>query len=296
MPMYSETLPGNAAPELPDWFSRAMAEPGQSRFFDTDENRLHYLGWNLEDEHKPILLFIHGFRGHAHWWDFIAPSFVSQFRVVALDLSGMGDSGHREAYDAVAPAQDILALIKHLGSTPVIAVGHSYGGSRLLRACSERPALFQRLIIIDSFVLFEGEPFPAEPATIRGNRVYPDLSTGMQRFRLMPEQPITHDYLLEHVARHSLRPCHGGYRWKFDPTLPVGGSREADGESLLRSIRCRVDYISAEKSVVVSQQRATRIVTHLADGHGPVVVPEGHHHLMFDQPLALISVLRALLA
>jgi pimeloyl-ACP methyl ester carboxylesterase len=38
------------------------------------------------------------------------------------------------------------------------------------------------------------------------------------------------------------------------------------------------------------------MVAALPDASGPIVIPNGYHHLMFDQPIALISTLRALLA
>jgi len=285
-----------APAEYPGWFQKALDQPAESCFLEANGNRLHYLDWNPQDSHKPILLFVHGFRGNAHWWDAIAPFFTGHHHVVALDLSGMGDSGHRQQYEAETPAQDILALIEHLGNLPVTAVAHSYGGSRTLRACSDRPEAFKRLIIIDSYILFEGEQPPAEPGQIRGDRVYPAQEDALQRFRLMPEQPLVLDFLFKHVARHSVQLCDGGYRWKFDSSLPPGGVREADGDKLLGSIPCRVDYINGEHSVVVTRERAQRIVNALPDGHGPIVVPDGHHHLMFDHPLSLISVIRALLA
>ncbi|MDB5107162.1 MAG: alpha/beta hydrolase, partial [Candidatus Binatus sp.] len=43
-------------------------------------------------ERKHSLLFIHGGSAHAHWWDFVAPAFIDDFHVLALDLRGHGDS------------------------------------------------------------------------------------------------------------------------------------------------------------------------------------------------------------
>jgi len=51
-----------------------------------------------------------------------------------------------------------------------------------------------------------------------------------------------------------------------------------------------------EASAVVSADRARRIVAAIAGARGPVTLPQAGHHLMLDQPLALIGALRALLA
>lgn len=288
--------PPEFAPERPAWVAWALDRPGRSHFIDANGSRLHFLSWNYEQHDKPTLLFVHGFRGHAHWWDFIAPFFAERYRVIALDLSGMGDSAHRSSYESHTLAHDIVALAEHLDVPRLIAIGHSYGGSRVLRACAERPELFERLIILDSYVLFEGQEALVEPGKIRGDREYPDMQSAVARFRLMPHQNDAMACLVEHVAYHSLRPTATGVRWKFDPGLPSGGARETDGDQLLAKVTRPVDYVFGQHSAVVSQAVAERIVKGLPDVRGPIVIPEGHHHLMFDQPLALISTLRALLA
>lgn len=280
----------------PSWVEWALERPGRSHFVEANGARLHFLSWNFEHTDRPTLLFVHGFRGHAHWWDFTAPFFTDDYRVIALDLSGMGDSAHREQYQPSTLAHDIIAIAELLGPSPVIAIGHSYGGSRVLRACAERPELFQRLIIIDSYVVFEGEPPPREPPKIRGDREYPDLPSALARFRLLPTQPDAMVCLVTHIAEHSLRRSETGLRWKFDANLPPGGARETDGGQMLSRVIRPVDYICGERSVVVSRERADRVVQALPDVCGPIVIPDGHHHLMFDQPIALISTLRALLA
>jgi pimeloyl-ACP methyl ester carboxylesterase len=48
-------------------------------------------------------------------------------------------------------------------------------------------------------------------------------------------------------------------------------------------------------SVVLSTERAQRIASSVSRVRGPIIVPQAHHHIMLDQPLQLISVLRALL-
>jgi pimeloyl-ACP methyl ester carboxylesterase len=280
----------------PAWFDWALEHPGRSHYIDANGSRLHLLSWNYEARDKPVLLFVHGFRGHAHWWDFIAPFFAEQYRVIAMDLSGMGDSAHRASYGPQTLADDVIAVAEWLETPRLIAIGHSYGGSRVLRACADRPELFERLVIIDSYVVFSDQEPLREPGKIRGDREYPDIETAVARFRLLPPQADAMPCLVEHVARHSVRETATGVRWKFDVNLPPGGAREADGEQLLARIRRPVDYLFGERSVVVNPALARRVASYLKDVRGPIAIPHGHHHLMFDQPIALISTLRALLA
>ncbi|WP_076590838.1 alpha/beta fold hydrolase [Herminiimonas arsenitoxidans] len=293
---------------LPQWYRTANRQPGISAKVEVDGIELHYLSWqsddteSKEDTAKPVLLFLHGFRAHAHWWDFIAPFFTDNYRVLAMDFSGMGDSGHRTQYDLDTFAADITGLIEALDIGPVIGVGHSYGGSRLLRACAERPDLFQHAVVIDSYILFSGDTPPSMPHKLLGTRTFSDFNEACARYHLMPEQPAALAFLVDHIARHALRKVDGGWRWKFDPDMPATGYREQDGEGMLSWIRTPVDYICGEYSTVVSAERAARTVKELraapraATVRGPIAIPQGQHHLMLDQPLALISTLRALLA
>ena len=79
--------------EGPDWFKRAVSTPREDRVVEVAGCPIHYLRWG--DTAKPGVLLVSGSGAHAHWWDFIAPYFTDHNCVAAIDLSGMGDSGHR---------------------------------------------------------------------------------------------------------------------------------------------------------------------------------------------------------
>lgn len=279
----------------PAWLADTIATPPESREVFADGALLHYLGWNLGDTHKPGLLLVHGYRAHAHYWDFIAPYFVDRYRVVAMDLSGMGDSGHRREYTAGGYAQDIAAVVRHAGLGPAVVIGHSFGGARALRFAADFPELVAHVIVLDSIFRFSDSP-PREGADKRGRtEPYPDYASARARYRLTPAQPVINEFLVDHVARHSITQVEGGWLWKFDPDLPLG-PHEQDAAEHLSKVAVPVDVVRGEFSTVVSQQAAERVVRLLAHGRGPIVIPQAYHYLMLDQPIALIATLRALLA
>ena len=78
----------------PGWFTRALAITPEDKQVDVKGVPIHYLYW-ADDESKPGLILVHGNGAHAHWWSFLAPYFMSHYRVAAIDLSGAGDSGYR---------------------------------------------------------------------------------------------------------------------------------------------------------------------------------------------------------
>lgn len=279
----------------PDWFQTAVATPSVSKWLDIDCAAIHYLAWNDTDTHKPPLIFVHGYRGHARWWSAIAPYFMNRFRVYAMDFSGMGDSATRPEYDAASPARDLAGLIQHAGLAPATVVAHSFGGSRTLRVCADYPGLIEHAVIVDTYFCFADTDPPRPSRSIGFGKVFPDYQSLRQRYRLMPDQPVAFPEILNYLAYHSARQTEAGWCWKFDPTLPTT-THEVDSNDLLTRTANRVDIVVGELSVVLSAECAQRVVKILRHGRGPVIMPQAHHHIMLDQPLALIGVLRALLA
>jgi pimeloyl-ACP methyl ester carboxylesterase len=279
----------------PEWFKTAVTTPVASHFVEIEGCAIHYLAWNDHESHKPPLVFAHGYRAHARWWSAIAPFFTAQFRVYALDFSGMGDSGTRPHYDADIHARDLAGFIEHLQLSAVTVVGHSFGGTRTVRVCAQHPGLIEHAIIVDSYLGFPDTDQPHSWRPLSGGRVFADYQTLRKRYRLLPEQPTAFPAMLDYVAFHSIRQVATGWRWKFDPILP-SSANENDGPDLLARVSNRVDIVVAELSVVLSVERAQRIARSVSQVRGPIIVPQAHHHIMLDQPLQLISVLRALLA
>jgi pimeloyl-ACP methyl ester carboxylesterase len=64
----------------------------------------------------------------------------------------------------------------------------------------------------------------------------------------------------------------------------------------LSSVRCRIALMRGEHSKVVPPETG-EYMFELLDRNAPLVeIPEAHHHLILDQPLAFIAALRALLS
>ena len=152
-------------------------------------------------------------------------------------------------------------------------------------------------VIVDSPVQDPADtPLPEPAASTRtAPPIYPDHATALSRFRLMPAQPCKNTYITKFIARTSIRQCDGGWTWKFD--FKVMGSRRF-GEPYraeLKALKGRAALIHGEKSAIVSP----RTVTYMSELMGPaspmVEIPDAHHHVMLDQPLAFVAALRAII-
>ena len=283
-------------PDAPDWFVRAVSRTPAEAVVEVEGCPIHYLRWGEPDRAGIVLL--HGGAAHAHWWSFLAPFLADQACVVALDLSGHGDSGRRPTYSGELWAAEAMAVADHAGITgPPVLIGHSMGGGVSIMAASIYGERLAGAVIVDAPVR---APDPesregSEGSTFRNPRTYPDVETAVQRFRLVPPQPTEHRYILDWVARHSLWPVEGGWTWKFDPN--VFARRPASSyEPYLADARCRMAIVNGEFSPLVTPE-ISAVMSDLLGRNAPFVeIPEAHHHLILDQPLAFVAAVRALLA
>jgi pimeloyl-ACP methyl ester carboxylesterase len=256
---------------------------------------LNVLEWG--DPDKPGLLFIHGGAAHASWWGFIAPQFLPDFHCVALDLSGHGDSARRSFYTSELWCEEVLSL---LNMRPVfqrkpIVIGHSMGGLIAIRAAAQIQDL-PGLIIIDSAV----RPAANTAKRRRGHdllgtrRVYESRQQAQKRFRLIPPQPCKNEILLKYIADESIQKCDGGWTWKYDP----GAFRNLQASSIyneLQQITALTLIIRGQNSKILDEKTAKDMQSEIATAEETVVITDAYHHLMLDQPVALIDEIRNVL-
>jgi pimeloyl-ACP methyl ester carboxylesterase len=104
----------------------------------------------------PLALLAHANGFCAALWDGVARVLRGRFRVIAYDARGHGDSSKPPApggYGWDEFRTDAIALAERLcterGNAPAYAIGHSFGGTAMLGAASQRPDLFARLAMLD---------------------------------------------------------------------------------------------------------------------------------------------------
>lgn len=99
------------------------------------------------------MVFAHGFGCDQNMWRFVAPAFEQDFRIVLFDQVGAGGSD-LAAYDASrysalsGYADDLIEILRELGLTEVIFVGHSVSAMIGVLASIQAPELFSRLILV----------------------------------------------------------------------------------------------------------------------------------------------------
>ena len=290
---------------VPRWFERATASLPTEHRVASGGIDIHYLAWGPPG--APGLVFVHGGAAHAHWWSFLVPLLADDHRVVALDLSGHGDSDRRDDYTLDAWCDEVVAVAHDADMAPrPVVVGHSMGGFVSIATAARYGQDLTGIVILDSPV---SKPDPEVEASRVGKlfanrKVYDDFEDAVARFRTVPEQAHYVPEVLDWVARHSLErlapadapvgtDTDGGWTWKFDPEIFVP-PRSAPRD-LLDQVTCRVALFRAEDGLVTPDIGA--YMYERLGRRAPVVeIPEAGHHLMLDQPLSLLTALRTLLA
>ncbi len=282
----------------PKWFKESIANTPDIYSVKVKGTKIVYNVWG--DKKNPGLVFVHGGMAHAEWWNFIGPYFVKTHRVIAMNLGGMGDSEWKKKYSIESWGDEIVAVCKKEKLKKPILVGHSLGGMCSVLAASSMRKTLYGLVIVDTAIMPPSEKPPKFDLKIRANNVYKKQSDIRNRFRLVPSQSDALDYVMDYIAEKSIKKVRGGWTWKFDPNyMRIFNSdsfaeRQATYRNKLRGLKCRVAIFRGEKSLLFPG-RSAKYMHELMDKKSPIInIPEAHHHIMVDQPLALVAALRSL--
>ena len=99
---------------------------------------------------KPNLVFLHGFGGgsSAYEWSKVFPAFASEYRVIAPDLIGWGNSEHPQRnYQIEDYLTTITEFLEAVCTEPTAVIASSLTAALLIRVAIATPGLFKSLIL-----------------------------------------------------------------------------------------------------------------------------------------------------
>jgi pimeloyl-ACP methyl ester carboxylesterase len=290
---------GGERPPAPAWFDWAIAQAPERSSFDVGAIEIELLTWGARG--KPGLLFLHGDSAHADWWSFIAPFFADEFRCAAISWSGMGSSGRRPTYTFGEWADEAIGAIDAAGLDDdghgAMIVAHSLGGYPALIA-GARSDRVRGIVSLDSAIIPQDLMADVPRPKPRPHKFYACPTEALARFRFMPPTIGDQHYAVDHIARLGVTETANGWCWRFDPEIWRDiESRSGDLISdLPRNARCPLALIVGEASELIRDEIATYMRGLYPEGTPFIGIPEAGHHIMADQPLALIAALRTCFA
>lgn len=99
------------------------------------------------------IVFVHGYTGNSRNWALTVPALRENFRTISVDLRGHGLSakpGSEDAYALETMASDVYELLKQVGVTECVLVGHSMGGMVSQLLVLEHPEVVRALVLVDT--------------------------------------------------------------------------------------------------------------------------------------------------
>ena len=278
----------------PEWFLKSIANKGVDVLINDPNGDISYSKWKSNNQSKNLLILIHGTGAHKKWWDPIAPQFIDDTNVIAVDLPGMGDSDFREKYSIKDFGSCIFSIIekekKDAQIENIYIVGHSLGGQVAAYLASEYKDLVTSLIMIDTFIRPpDYDPSEHEGGPLRKIKYYPDKKTILQRFRLMPTQECKNDWFLRYIAEYSVRDVEDGWRWKFDD-LMFNSLERLFGYKF--SFKCPALFIYGANSLLMSGNILSNIKKMYSDIMEFEKVDEAAHHVPLDKPLEIVDIIK----
>ncbi len=133
---------------VPDDAELARSLPGgfRSAYAQVNGVRLHYVAGGRGE---PLIL-LPGWP--ETWWEYrkIMPALARRYRVIAVDLRGMGGSSKPQGgYDKKTMARDILELTRALGYSRVNIAGHDIGAMVAFSFAANHPEATKTVTIMD---------------------------------------------------------------------------------------------------------------------------------------------------
>lgn len=243
------------------------------------------------------MLFAHGFGCDQTIWQFVAPAFAGDYRVILFDYVGAGKSD-RQAFDHQRYAslhgyvQDVLDICAALDLRDLIFVGHSISGMIGLLASLQAPERFARMIMLGSSACYLNDP--------------PDYTGGFERADVAGLLDLMEknyqgwaSFLAPAVMQNAERPeLARGLEASFlaaDPAIArhfAAATFYADNRADLAFAKVPALLLQTEDDMIVPQAAAEYLRSHLPGSRLHMLRARGHYPHV-SAPAELIQEIRA---
>lgn len=248
---------------------------------------------------KAPMLCLHGGAANAHWYDFVAQGFTSDYHVRALDFRGHGDSDWDPAdppdYSYERHAADVHELTQKLDLRNFVLIAHSMGGMVSSVYAATYPGRLKALIVVDSNLTMTQERIAAyREVGLREGRQYTTQEEFVDAYRVRPPGGTAPREVVRYIARCSGRRFDDGI-WRHKVDRKVYANRQfVDSYPLWDRIKVPVLLMKAGLSERMTAE-ALQEITSRAPHAQIATVPDADHHVTLDNPAGFIRAARGFL-
>ena len=273
-------------------------------WYSAEGLRLHYRDYDGPHD-KPPILCIPGLTRNARDFEPVAERYAGDWRVIAIDLRGRGESEHDPDNRHYAPSYyvaDILKLLDQLGIADAVFIGTSLGGiCTMVFASTDADRIVGALIndigpeidpagldrigtYVGKDVLFESWEDAAARLRERNQEMFPNWTDGeWHRF-----------------VRRIAHETDDGIRLQYDMGIAdnfrlATEAPSSDTWPMLRALAGRpVTILRGGLSDLLSQEIAERMAAELGDDAELLIIPDTGHAPSLEEPEALAALDRLL--
>jgi esterase len=257
--------------------------------------RFHFLEWGRSD--APVIVLLHGGHQSAHSWDLVSLHLAQNYRVLALDQRGHGDSewARDVVYSNLEMSLDAEAFITAMGLQAPIVIGHSMGGRNTMLLLRRNQAIARAAVIVDVGPELSDKGREAIAGFVQGNQEFDDLEHFVRNVRQY-DPYRSREHIERTVKYNMLERADGKYVSKCDSNPRRLGIVRASGptENITLEDAAGLDLpvllVRGEKSNILAPDAAERFAAALPQGK-LVTVPDCGHNVHGQNTQGFIAAL-----
>lgn len=232
------------------------------KFLDWHGEQVAY----LDEGSGEVILLLHGIAGSSQTWRSLIGPLSRNYRVVAPDLLGHGNSTKpRSDYSLGALSVLVRDILDQLGVTRATIVGHSLGGGIAMQFVYQHPDYVKRLVLIASGGLGPDVGLLLRAATLPGAELV--LPVIAARRLLAPG-----DRAWAWLRKMGVQAPRGEQMWGHYSSLSDGPTRRA----FLRTLRSVVDHRGQAVSALNRLNARTDFPVMTIWGDRDTIIPVTH--------------------
>jgi len=199
------------------------------------------------------ILCVHGITANCRCWDVLAEALIPDYRVIAMDLRGRGQSEKPSTdYSLDYHLRDIKCLLDDLQLERAVIMGHSLGAFIALAFAAQYPERTDRLILVDGGGDLSADQMNKvfvgiKPALDRLGQIFPSTDAYLDK---MKQAPYLHPWTsaVETYCRYEIEAVDGGVRTNIDPAHiqeEAANIRKVNCASFYAGLQCKVLILRA---------------------------------------------------
>jgi esterase len=273
----------------------APAVPYRSCNIVLRQMRFHFLEWGRAD--APVIVLLHGGHQSAHSWDLVSLHLAQNYRVLALDQRGHGDSewSRDVVYSNHEMSLDAEEFIGAMGLRAPIVIGHSMGGRNTMLLLRRNAAIARAAVIVDVGPELSDKGRAAIAGFVQGNQEFDDLEHFVRNVRQY-DPYRSREHIERTVKYNMLERADGKYVSKCDSNPRRLGIVRASGplENITLEDAAGFDLpvllVRGENSNILAPDAAERFAASLPQGR-LVTVPDCGHNVHGQNTKGFIGAL-----